>query len=97
LHRQQGKTAHRKENGVRDGVAGLGQDVNTHVGQVSRLCAAGGYGDIPQIHHKEKSYIRAGIKLSGLKYGHDLQTPILQNASMFNILNTNEHSEIPTK
>ncbi len=35
LHRQQGKTAHRKENGVRDGVAGLGQDVNTDVGQVS--------------------------------------------------------------
>jgi hypothetical protein len=35
LHRQQGKTAHRKENGVGDGVAGLGQDVNTDVGQVS--------------------------------------------------------------
>ncbi len=35
LHRQQGKTAHRKENGVGDGVAGLGQDVNTDVGQAS--------------------------------------------------------------
>jgi hypothetical protein len=79
LHRQQGKTAHRKENGVRDGVAGLGQDVNTDVGQVSSFVQLDMEDNIPQqLHHKEKSYIRAGIKLCGLQYGDGLQSPILE-------------------